>query len=291
MKSYKTPDWLTRRYGVFLVAKRTETPRVFQKLGTYTTFWKAWNTAGTILLTFLMIASALLIGAFTAVTFFPVPATHFVQPSNLILIPGMGNTIRVVVASPYVLAAFVVGVWFHELGHGVAAISEGYEVKEWGILFFLFFPVGAYVKSETGVTQSTRDFFSFCRFMSAGVMNNLFLGMVGHTLFQLTTTASFESTYLYYFGSLLNHQPTVAIGDVGLLATIGFWLFIVNINLAILNSLPLFMLDGGRVVSNAVLQATETLKVKERTSMALLVAIDVLIGLGLILIIFKPKLF
>jgi membrane-associated protease RseP (regulator of RpoE activity) len=71
------------------------------------------------------------------------------------------------------------------------------------------------------------------------------------------------------------------------LANVLFWLWFVNINLAVFNSLPLYPLDGGRMF-NISLQSTLGRRVSEKTIYRITIAVTALLAIVILLIFVIP---
>jgi len=73
--------------------------------------------------------------------------------------------------------ALVIGMIVHEGAHGVVARSLGLPVKSAGLLFFLIFPIGAFVDVDETALRTTRASYSG-RVLAAGAGTNLIVGVL-----------------------------------------------------------------------------------------------------------------
>lgn len=173
----------------------------------------------------------------------PNPANN---AKNAVLIPGVNDFIPLH-ATPDILLVVLITAAMHEAGHALLAFRANYPVEEWGIvLLFGVIPAGAYVKTPTEELKNG-DTWDSLRVLAAGITAN-------YILFGLTITAailfniSLLDGYRYYFQII----PTITSpGTITLTESILFWMAFLNINLAIVNSLPIYGLDGGHMANIA----------------------------------------
>jgi len=202
------------------------------------------NTVGdisivTLLLTMLAGIGFFVYGAFKSFYIDPNAGT---QLSNAILIPGFNDFVPLD-AAPVVLVVLLSAAFIHELGHAILAFVSDYNVDEWGIILFAgIVPLGAYV--DVPIQQiKDGDLIPSIRVLSAGIMAN-YIAFILTILVALISDISLTNGYLHYFG-IISGVPQVA--SISLAEGVVFWSYFININLAIVNCLPIYYLDGGSV--------------------------------------------
>lgn len=161
---------------------------------------------------------------------------------NAVLIPGVNDFIPLHATPDLLLAVFVTAA-AHEAAHALLAFRADYQVKEWGVIFLLgVIPVGAYVKIPPEQIENGSAWASL-RVLSAGITAN-------YILFVLTIAAailfdiSLVNGYQYYF-QIMPNVP--GIESISFIESVAFWMAFLNINLAVVNSLPIYGLDGGHM--------------------------------------------
>jgi len=136
------------------------------------------------------------------------------------LIPGI--TIRFV-SLPWFLASAGFVILVHELSHGIQCAVEGVPIRSSALLLAVLTFGGAVEPDEEAMEAA--GMMSKMRILGAGSLANLVTGLVLLLVFM-------------GFGSLL---PTP-------LFIFLWWVYFLSINLALVNMLPLFPLDGGRML-------------------------------------------
>lgn len=277
----------TIKHGTIYITG-TRVPNTIKQVASHGFIWKLWNTSG-VFLTFFLIA------AMTAVTVLLAVATIFSDPANvtayvsrMIMLPST-NMIPIE-PFPLLLISFFLGITVHEAGHAIATLSEGYDIEEYGLILPLGIPMGAYVKPTEEINGVS--YFGYCRILSAGILNNMVVAIGAYLFFQLPYTPTLDSIYFYYFGSLLGNAVPETLSAVGLLPAFVFWLFVVNVNLAILNAVPLFILDGGQIAQRTTFFATQFLPFGQHNARFYILAfINAFIGLAVVLVVVGPYMF
>jgi len=155
------------------------------------------------------------------------------------LIPGV--TIRFS-SLPWFLAAAGVVILFHELAHGVMCAVEGIPVKAAAVLVAVLTFGGAVEPDEEAMEAA--GLMSKLRVLAAGSLVNLVMGLLLMLVF-------------YFSGA-------------GLPAWLGVflnWLYFLSINLALVNMLPVYPLDGGQMVRSFLSTKPEWGRSLERVTM------------------------
>lgn len=135
------------------------------------------------------------------------------------LIPGV--TIRLE-SLPWFLAAAGLVILLHELAHGVQCVVEGVPIKSSAILLAVVTFGGAVEPDEKAMESARR--MSRMRIFAAGSFTNLTTGLILLVIF-------------FLFGNFI--QDTVY--------AFLQWFYFLSINLAMVNMLPIFPLDGGQM--------------------------------------------
>jgi Zn-dependent protease len=136
------------------------------------------------------------------------------------LIPGVTISFS---SLPLFLAAAGVVILFHELAHGVMCVVEGVEVKSAAVLVAVLTFGGAVEPDEEDMEAA--GLLSKLRILASGSLVNLTMGLLMIAVFYFS-----GSGLPQWLGSFLN------------------WLYFLSVNLALVNMLPVFPLDGGQMV-------------------------------------------
>ncbi len=136
------------------------------------------------------------------------------------LIPGV--TIRFQ-SLPWFLAAAGVVILFHELSHGVQCVVEDVPVKSAALLLAVVTFGGAVEPDEEAMKAASM--MSKMRIFAAGSLVNLVTGLILLVLFSIS-------------GGQLPSTVGVFL----------HWLYFLSINLALVNMLPVYPLDGGQML-------------------------------------------
>lgn len=210
-------------------------------------WWDTWHTAG-IGAFVLAMASILLALASTAVRNITrdVQPTAANQPSNLIALPGVNDFIPVE-ATVYLFVALALAATVHELAHAVAMRRADVEIREMGAILLLgVLPLGAYVLPDEELDETTAAF-DRLRIYSAGVMANLAVVALASVPFVLGVVDPLVQAWGVYFGGITSGMERVAFGSVGAATHLVFWLWFLNLNLGLVNAIPVIGMDGGQV--------------------------------------------
>lgn len=261
-------EWLTDRlpagvrfsYGLVIV----ETDRasaVFDRLAAPSRFWNGWHTLG-VLMTAVLSALTFLFLGLGAVAMAGAEQQPEQSPdaANAVLLPGVNDAIPWVVV-PAVVLALAVTVLVHESGHGIACRVAGVDVDEAGIAFLGPVPLGAFVRPAEGALEAAplRD---RLRVLSAGVMNNVALGvLVTPLLIYGLAHSPGEILDAYRIAVQTDGAAVGAIGALGFTTNAVAWTWALNVNLALMNALPVWPLDGGRCLYASIGDAGEWLPV------------------------------
>ena len=117
----------------------------------------------------------------------------------------------------------------HEMGHASAAYHFGVEVTSFGVFLTFIFP-GAFITIDN--SHKTLSSWTQVKLYSAGIMNNYLLAGIFMIIYLLMQSTDLLTTFWFY-------DKFVFI----------LWLNIqLNLSLALLNSLPVLGLDGGKVL-------------------------------------------
>lgn len=235
----RTPWWMKFGRGT-LYLRTTRGTRTLDRIASIPG-WTLWHTLGLIstILTMVTTVGYFTFAAVMTLTATPEP-TAANDPQNMLLIPGVNDFIPPSATIPVILALFVAAT-LHEFGHAIAAYDEDLEVTEMGLILFFGLPLGAYVKPTEELHSAPTG--AFTRVMAAGIMNNVALTVVGYGLLA-ASSATMETAYLAYFGPLLGVTTDATLSQF---AAFGFWLFFINLNLVLVNALPIPGLDGGHI--------------------------------------------
>lgn len=136
------------------------------------------------------------------------------------LIPGVTVSFQ---SLPWFLAAAGVVILLHELSHGVMCVVEGVKVKSAAVLLAVLTFGGAVEPDEESMEAA--GVMSKLRIFAAGSLVNLVTGLLLVVVF-------------FIAGDVLP-------GAVGLFLN---WLYFLSINLALVNMLPVYPLDGGQML-------------------------------------------
>ena len=98
-------------------------------------------------------------------------ATRALGPASYLLLPGINPMLPLF----YGWFALVCAMVIHEGAHGIAARSLGFRVKSSGLLFFLFFPIGAFVDVDEKQIEKAKPKRAL-RVMAAGEGANIVIG-------------------------------------------------------------------------------------------------------------------
>lgn len=175
-------------------------------------------------------------------------ATAANNPKNMVAIPGV-NAFLPVFATVYIVVGLVASGIVHEGAHGVAMLIEDIDIEEYGIGLLFMIPIAAYVLPDEEMFESVSSR-SRMRVLSAGVFANIVLTILVTVWFFLPWTMDLLTPFLVYFGILFGmHPPTPAlVHALGPVVNTLFWIWFFNLNIGILNALPVIVLDGGRVI-------------------------------------------
>jgi membrane-associated protease RseP (regulator of RpoE activity) len=177
-------------------------------------------------------------------------ATALNDPVNTIAIPGV-NSFMPLASAPYVVFALLLATLVHEGGHALACRAADITIDEWGLALLAgIVPLAGYVLPTEELDSAVIR--TQLRVFAIGVFHNLLVtaGALGILLTPLT--ASPRAAFVEYFGwAVLGTAPPTAgsVAALGVLTNLCFWLAFLNANFAILNAMPVAVLDGGRVLS------------------------------------------
>jgi len=146
--------------------------------------------------------------------FFPTEASP-VMP----IIPGVTISMG---SLPLFLAAAGLVILFHELGHGIMCAVEGIKVKSSAVLFAIITFGGAVEPDEESMLAA--PMISQLRVFAIGSFVNLIMGVLVNLVFVL-----------------------IGQGITGLVLDYLNWSFFLSVNLAMVNMLPVYPLDGGQM--------------------------------------------
>jgi Zn-dependent protease len=149
---------------------------------------------------------------------------------KFIFIPAEANPVMPIIPGvtvsmsslPMFLAAAGFVILFHEIGHGVMCTVEDIKVKSSAVLFAVITFGGAVEPEEESMRAAS--ILSQLRVFAVGSFVNLIMGVILNLL------------YAFVGGSL----PSV-------LSEFLNWSFFLSVNLAMVNMLPIFPLDGGQM--------------------------------------------
>lgn len=217
---------------------------VIDRVASLRPMWQTSGDLGSLSLLVLGAIGMVLFGLVINASFRAEAPTKMHDPGNWLAIPGVNEFIPVV-ATGFLLVSLIVSMFVHEFGHAVAARAHDIPVEEWGI-FFLggILPWAAYVQSDYDAVKDA-DTRVQLRFYSAGVLNNLVVGMLAGAVFGFLT----DPGALTGLEGLAGREYVLALtATLTIPQNIAVWLFLMNLNLAIFNALPLSILDGGHVL-------------------------------------------
>jgi Zn-dependent protease len=222
-------------HPLYILVKSTRLNSFLERVGRWNPgFWKvSGNIAVVSFFGQVAYISFMLFQNLYRFVFIPVEASP-VMP----LIPGV--TIRVS-SMPWFLAAAGVVILLHELGHGVMCVVEGVEVKSAALLLAVLTFGGAVEPDEEGVKAAT--LMSKLRIFAIGSLVNLVTALVVVTLY-----SAFGGGLPAWIGVFLN------------------WVFFLSVNLAMVNMLPVYPLDGGQMARVYLESQPDWGKVVERVT-------------------------
>jgi membrane-associated protease RseP (regulator of RpoE activity) len=116
-------------------------------------------------------------------------------PATILPIPGINPLLGPIF---YGWFALIISIAIHEGAHGIAARSLGFRVKSSGLLFFLFFPIGAFVDVDEKQIEKAKPKRAL-RVMAAGVGANIVFGavcLIGLILIINGLTPAIEGAYI-----------------------------------------------------------------------------------------------
>jgi membrane-associated protease RseP (regulator of RpoE activity) len=175
------------------------------------------------------------------------------EPLNMVAIPGL-NDFMPLAAAPAVAIALVTAMVVHEGGHAIAFRHEAIPINEWGVGFLGVLPLAAYVDPVDDALERA-PLRARLRVYSIGVFHNLLVAIGAFAVHLIPLTASPTEAFMAYFGWAIvgGAAPTAAtVAGLGWLTNLAFWLAFINLNLAVLNALPIWVLDGGHVLADSV---------------------------------------
>lgn len=248
----RLPEWVSFRWGV-ITLKSEKGEEALESIAGDRSGLRHYFNFGILVFFFTMMVGALLliISSVTTLTTRPEP-TGVRDPGNAVLIPGVNDMIPYE-AVGFILVALFITVSVHELGHGMAAIADGHDYQGFGVLLFMGFPLGAFVKLDDIENHASR-----LRVFSAGVLNNYVVALVAWAGFWLID-ASLTEVWQSYIGALrLGLEPTAStVAYFSPTANTLFWLVFLGLNLAVINALPIVALDGGHFMKTMLDYITE----------------------------------
>lgn len=243
------PEWV--KFGNFgtLHIYTENIPESLETISSHP-FWRRWHNLGIGVTVTAMVSLVIFLAFFAVQTFTHNPEpTAANKPSNFLLIPGV-NDFFPIRALGYIFIAVAIGIAIHELGHAIASLNEGIDVEELGLVFFFGVPLGAYVKPSPELDDL--PLVPFARVLSAGVMNNFAISVLCYLYF-VFHPLGVGTVFASYFGQILGLGLDVpAVSSLGAATKLMFWMFFLNINLAITNALPVAILDGGQILGRTV---------------------------------------
>ncbi|WP_435363128.1 site-2 protease family protein [Haloarchaeobius sp. DYHT-AS-18] len=253
--------------------------------------WKRWHDIGVLALLATGLASLLAVAwvAVAAATG-SVESTAANDPGNMVAVPGL-NDFMPLAAAGYIVLALLVATLAHEGGHAVATRLDDVPIEEMGVaLLFGVIPLAAYVLPGDALDDAPAR--TRLRVFAAGVANNLALTVLAVVGFLLVGPALAVDAYMTYFGWLYTSAaaPTAAaVASIGVVGNLLFWTGFLNANLALLNALPVWPLDGGKVLKIVVDSTASRLGVGG--SRHVLVGAGALTASAVVLALFGPLLF
>lgn len=155
------------------------------------------------------------------------------------LIPGVTVSLE---SLPWFLAAAGLVILVHELGHGVQCAVEGVPIRSSAVLFAVATFGGAVEPDEEALEAATA--MSKMRIFAVGSLINLSTGVLIIVFFIL-------------FGGLLPVSASIFLQ----------WVYFLSINLALMNMLPIYPLDGGQMLRTYVSSMRRGGEALQRTAM------------------------
>lgn len=155
------------------------------------------------------------------------------------LIPGVTISLQ---SLPWFLAAAGVVILFHELSHGILCVVEDVPIKSAAILLSVLTFGGAVEPDEEAMKKAA--VMPKLRIFASGSITNLVMGILVMIIF-------------FFFGRILTPLAEVFL----------HWLYFLSINLALVNMLPIYPLDGGRMFRTYLVSMNFKGKTLERVTM------------------------
>lgn len=240
----RTPEWFEYWwFGFKIYTDRTD--RVLDAAERFAPFWNVSNgTLGVGAMLVFIPVVLLMIGAFAAVGILgDIDPTRVHDPVNWLVIPG-ANDFLPLATTPYILLGLAVGMSVHEFGHGIAARLENIPVEETGVAFLFGLPIAAYVELDDDKVDDL-SLWPKLKIYSAGITNNLWVTIVLGWLASVLTVSLSAVVTSYYGSGLPTNSDVLA---VTITANVVFWVWFLNLNLAISQAIPLYVTDGARVI-------------------------------------------
>lgn len=155
------------------------------------------------------------------------------------LIPGVTISFQ---SLPWFLAAAGVVILLHELSHGVMCVVEGVPVQSAAVLVAVVTFGGAVEPDEDAMNSASM--MSKMRIFASGSLVNLITGLLVVGVFYLT-------------GGRLPAALSVFL----------HWLYFISVNLAMVNMLPVYPLDGGQMARTYLASKADWGRALERAAM------------------------
>lgn len=197
----RVPDYITAQGPITLIHTTWGRDAIDSLAKRYSRFWPVWGVAGVALFFGgLVLGTGLLLFSALQVINQPSSAEIAKEPQNLLVIPGV-NEYLPLEAAPALVAALLIAMVIHELGHAIYCRLGDIDIESTGVALFALIPIGAFVEpNEESQENATR--WNRIQMVSAGIMNNLAATVVAMLVLVLVVPM------------IISPAPGVAIGGV-----------------------------------------------------------------------------
>lgn len=239
----RTPGWVRVGYGtIYLNTKRGQS--LIDSITTPCRMWQSWHNLGVALVLLSMVLTVLALMWAAALTALDPTPSAVNEPTNMVAVPGLNEFLPLEVW-PYIIGMLLAALAVHELAHAVSMRVENIELAELGVVCIGPLPIGAYALPTDEFDGA--PVMSRVRTFAAGPMVNLALFAI--TLGSAAVTdANLAGAYNAYMGSVIGATIPGVSETIDIWTELTYWSLFANVNLVLMNVLPIPGLDGGQIV-------------------------------------------